>query len=75
MSTLVDAMLTLKRANGHIAYYSRSDVLDREKVATSRRDAEAARIEIAIHNALATAPPLSTEQRERLAALLAGGAK
>lgn len=75
MSTIVDAVSRLHRANGHTAFYSRRDFGNPEKVATSRRDAEAARIEIAIHKALAGAPPLTDEQRERLAALLVGGAK
>ncbi|UOW00829.1 hypothetical protein [Agrococcus sp. SCSIO52902] len=48
---------------------------DPDRIRTARRDHAAAKIEIAIERVLAEAPPLTPEQRARIAALLrpAGG--
>lgn len=70
-----DAIKRRDEAIGFTGYYSRRDVNDPEKAAVARREAEAARLEVAVHRALEAAPPLTAEQRERIAALLAGGSK
>ena len=44
-------------------------------VADAKRELNAAHVERAIQKALDTAPPLTADQRARLAALLVGGAK
>lgn len=46
---------------------------DPAAVAEAKRDLIAANCEVAIGKALASAPPITAEQRARLAALLAGG--
>lgn len=48
---------------------------DPHQVTEARRDLSAAHVEKAIAKALAAAPPLTAEQRSRLAGLLAGGAR
>lgn len=74
MST-ADAIKRRDEAIGFTGYYSRRDVNDPEKAAVARREAEAARIEIHILEALSE-HDLTLEQREQLAALLlAGGSK
>lgn len=45
-----------------------------EQLAGARRDLNAAKLERAIQTALAAAPPLTDQQRARLAQLLSGGA-
>ncbi len=49
--------------------------LDAAAVAVAKRELIAANCEAAIKRALEAAPPLTAEQRARLAALLTGGAK
>jgi len=44
-----------------------------EEFATLRRDLTAAKLERHVREVVATAPPLTDEQRNRLAALLTGG--
>ncbi len=46
-----------------------------EALTEARRNLNAAHVERAITRALAAAPPLTDEQRARLAALLTGGAR
>lgn len=66
----------LRVASGRLAYYSRQDGRgDPAKAAAARRDMAAARLERAIRDALCASPPPSIQQRERLAALLMGGAR
>lgn len=47
---------------------------DPEKIAEARRALAAAKIEAAIEKAVASAPPLTAAQRDRLASLLRPGA-
>jgi len=46
---------------------------DPEKIAEARGDLNAAKIQAFIEKTLADAPPLTAEQRKRLARLLSGG--
>ncbi|MBA2715609.1 MAG: hypothetical protein H0U51_00850 [Propionibacteriales bacterium] len=46
---------------------------DPETEAAARRELATAKIERAIREAIAAAPPLTNEQRERIASLLASG--
>lgn len=48
---------------------------DAATIAEARRDLTAAKLERAINEAVASAPPLSPAQRDRLASLLTGGNK
>lgn len=47
---------------------------DPERVSAARADLAAAKLEEYIARVVATAPPLTVEQRDRLAVLLRGGA-
>lgn len=70
-----DPVLT---ARARLAYVSRRDLQhDATTVENARRDLNAAKLERWITETLATAPPLSDEQRTHLAALIApaGGAR
>lgn len=62
----------LRAAVGRVAYYSRRGESP-AKLEEAKRDLSATRLERAIQEALADVPPLSTEQRQRLAVLLARG--
>lgn len=48
---------------------------DADRIAEARRDLRAARLEDHVRDAVAAAPPLTAEQRRRLAALLNGGGR
>lgn len=60
-------------ARGRLAYASRKGG-DPGALEAARREFKEAKLRKAIQEAVASAPPLSPEQRDRLAALLAGGA-
>jgi hypothetical protein len=62
----------LRAAVGRVAYYSRRGESP-QKLEEARREVAAAKLERAIQDALESAPPLTTEQRNRLAVLLAKG--
>lgn len=57
-----------------VASLSRSRTTDDPELVAARRDLAAAKLEEHIERALASAPPLSDAQRERLASILSGGA-
>ncbi|WP_344054452.1 hypothetical protein [Microbacterium lacus] len=63
---------TTERAR--VASLSRSRSADDPDLIAARRDLRAARIEDYIQRVVATAPPLTADQRSRLAALLVGDA-
>lgn len=66
---------TANRERGRIAALSRSRTSDDPELVSARRNLRAARLEDHVQRVLAEAPPLTDEQRERIAALLrAGGA-
>lgn len=48
---------------------------DEDTLTAARRDLTEAKLERAIREAVASAPPLTPAQRDRLATLLTGGAK
>lgn len=62
-------------ASGRLAGLHRYGTPDPVAVADARRELTAAHVERTIQRALAAAPPLTADQRARLAALLVGGAK
>lgn len=62
---------TTERAR--VASLSRSRTTDDPDLVTARRDLRAARAEDYIRKLVDAAPPLSEEQRDRLAVLLRGG--
>ena len=72
--SIADAYKRRNRAIGRAAAYSRRAYSEPELVTNARREAEAARIEIHILEALSE-HDLTLEQREHLAALLLDGAK
>ena len=57
-------------ARARVAALSRPDAGDDTRRAEARRDLNAAKLEAYIEKTLAAAPPLSEEQRSRLAELL-----
>jgi hypothetical protein len=59
-------------ARGRLGFAKRSG--NRDAIVTSTRDLAAAKIEQYVENVVATAPPLTADQRDRIAALLGGGA-
>jgi hypothetical protein len=61
----------VRTASGRIAYHSRRDG-NPAKLTEARRDLAAAKLERHIREAVAAAPPLSDDQKHRLAALLVG---
>ena len=60
---------------GRLAYACREDVGTPETRAAARRDLEALKLELAIQRAVEAAPPLTADQRTRLAAILSGGSR
>ncbi len=68
-------MSTTQRTIGSLGYACREDVGTPETRAEARRDLSALKLELAIQKAVAAAPPLTDEQRARLASLLSGGAR
>ena len=62
-------------ARGRLAYSSRTDIVqhDPNAVSNARRELTAAKLERSVREALAAAPPLTTEQRETIARLLRMG--
>jgi hypothetical protein len=66
-----DALKRLYVANAGVAQASNSG--DPERKADAYRNLAEAKIALAIEKALASAPPLRPDQRERLAGLLAMG--
>ncbi len=60
---------------GKLAYACRPDVGTPATRAAARRDIEAIKLERAIRRAVEAAPPLTAQQRAKLAAILTGGAK
>lgn len=60
-------------ARCRVARASRISATDDRELTEARRDYKAAQLEQFIEKALATAPPLSDDQRTHLAALIAGG--
>lgn len=48
---------------------------DPERIAAARRDLTAAKVERAVREAVAAAPPLTEEQKAKIAALLTSGAE
>lgn len=62
-------------ARSRLAGLHRRPNPDPAAVADAKRELNAAHVERAIQKALDSAPPLTDDQRARLAALLAGGAK
>lgn len=73
MST--DPVLTARAALGVASRYTAKGAPDPDRVAAARRDLTAAKLERAIREAVASAPPLTSAQRDRLATLLTGAAK
>ncbi len=66
---------TANRERGRVAALSRSRTSADPELVSARRNLRAARLEDHVQRVLAEAPPLTDEQRERIAALLrAGGA-
>lgn len=63
---------TIERAR--VASLSRSRHPDDPDLVTARRDLKAARLEDYVARVIASAPPLTGEQRDRIAVLLAGAA-
>ncbi len=64
-----------RRARGHLAsLHARADRVPAEAIAEARRDYAAQALADHIAQVVAQAPPLTNEQRERLALLLRGGA-
>lgn len=62
------------RTRARVASLTRSRTADDVDLAQARRDLTAATAAAGIERILATAPPLTDEQRARLAGLLTGGA-
>jgi hypothetical protein len=62
-------------ARNRLARLHSAGAPDPAAVIDARRELAAANCERAIQKALAAAPPLTADQRARLAALLVGGAK
>ena len=67
MSTII------QHHKGRVAALSRSRVYDDPDLVEARRDLKAATMESYIARVVATAPPLTPEQRDRLATLLTVG--
>lgn len=66
----------VRRARSSLARSYRGDVhVTPERQAELRRNLTEAKLERAINEAVAAAPPLTDEQRARLAQLLSGGAR
>ncbi len=59
---------------GRVAALTRSRSSDDPDLVSARSDLKAAQLADHIHRAVSTAPPLTPEQRDRLSALLRGGA-
>lgn len=64
-----------KRASASLAGIASKRPEDHDGIATARSVLAAANIQAAIEKNLATAPPLTIDQTERLTALLRGGAR
>lgn len=62
-------------ARGRLGGLQRGGVRDSAAIADAKRELTTINCERAIQKALAAAPPITAEQRARLAALLTGGAK
>lgn len=67
-------MSALLTHRGRVAALTRSRTPDDPELVSARRDLAAERIAEHIAKVVAEAPPLSAEQRDRLAVLLRGGA-
>lgn len=67
-----DPVLT---ARGRLAVASRCDRDDPVTLAAARRELTAAKLERHVREAVAAAPPLTPEQRDRIASILTGGAQ
>jgi hypothetical protein len=65
-------MVSWKTDRARVAALSRSRTVDDPALIDARRNLRAERLEDYISKTLATAPPLTNEQRERLALLLHG---
>lgn len=66
----------MRKARSSLARSYREDVhVTPERQAELRRNLTEAKLERAINEAVAAAPPLTDEQRARLASLLSGGAR
>lgn len=59
---------------GRVAALTRSRTPDDPELVAARRDLAAANLAAYVSRVVAAAPPLSAEQRDRLAILLRGGA-
>lgn len=64
---------TAERAR--VASLSKSRKPDDPQLVDARRDLRAARLEAYVAEVVAAAPPLTADQRDRIAALLRGGAR
>lgn len=67
----------VRSARSRLAYALRRDLIqaDPSRVPDLRRQLTAAKLERAIREAIAAAPPLTPQQRTELAAILSGGAR
>lgn len=66
-------MSVLHHQRARVAALSRSRTTDDPELVTARRELAAERLAAYIKNTVDTAPELTPEQRQRLAALLSGG--
>lgn len=72
---MADQAPTRKTTRGRVAALTRSRAANDPELVEARRTLTLLKLEAAVKDALAAAPPLTVEQRERIAALLrAGGA-
>ncbi len=62
-------------ARSRVANLHRRGDCDPDLIAEAKRELNASHVERAIQRALAAAPPLSNDQRSRLASLLTGGVR
>lgn len=67
-------MSALKSQRGRVAALSRSRAADDPEYCAARRDLAATSIAEYAKKVVAKAPPLTAEQRDRIAAILRGGA-
>jgi len=75
MAALAPASTNWRSPRARIASLSRSRTPDDPDLQDARRDLRSARLADYIARTIAGAPPLSTEQRDRLALLLRGTAE
>lgn len=66
-------MSTVTHHAGRVGALSRSRTPDDPELSAARRDLRAAKLAAHIAKVVAEAPPLTAEQRDRLAVLLRGG--